>query len=128
MPFRTPGACSLEESTAKVLSAYYKISWFYFFRKIPDPEIQKYVRFISSMVRKQQILRCNDLVCIQVIMKFKNCSFFHNNFPFCFYFRYAYAIAGGLSTYKIKSPVSQADYNLFLFYHKTGHIENECLQ
>ena len=38
--------------------------------------------FHLIQVRQKQILGCNDLVCIKVIMKFKNCTFFHNNDSF----------------------------------------------
>ena len=64
-------------SASEVLSSNYKISRFNLFGKI---RIQwfKCVALHFIQIRQKQILGCNDLIGIKVIMKFKDRSFCHD--------------------------------------------------
>ena len=77
---RTPGACSLEDPHPKFSPPTTKSPGLTFWKN-PDPVIQMCgLHFIQ--IRQKQILGCNDLIGIKVIMKFKNCSLIHKTSSF----------------------------------------------
>ena len=73
--FKTPGACSLEEPQPKFSPPMTKFARFYLFGEIRIQRL-KCMALHLLQIWKQKVLGCDDLVRIQIVMKFEDRSIF----------------------------------------------------